>query len=290
MKDTKEAGSEEKQTVRDELSADFIREKLKEHGVSLTVQVEKIVDSTNNVLKDCAAAGEKRDMVLFSEEQSAGRGRRGRSFFSPEGTGIYLSLLLHPNAAPQECTMLTTLAAAAAAKAIEEAAGVEAQIKWVNDVFVRGRKIAGILTEASLKPGRSSPEYVVVGIGFNLYMPAGGFPGQLQEVAGSILESGRHEENLRNRLASGFLTEFMEYYRTFPSRSYLEEYRRRCFVIGKRVRIMEPEGAFEKRAERAGCGREYAKALGIDEECRLLVQYDDGTKEALSGGEISIRF
>lgn len=280
---------EEKQPVKDELSAEFITERLKERGFFLAVRVEKIVDSTNNVLKGCAAAGEERDMVLLSGEQSAGRGRRGRSFFSPEGTGIYLSLLLHPRVSPGESTMLTTLTAAAAAGAIETVTGVETQIKWVNDVFVRGKKIAGILTEASLVPGREVPEYVVVGIGFNLYMPQEGFPEELREVAGSILESSRHLNNLRNRLASEFLIRFMEYYRTFPEGSYLEEYRRRCFVIGRRVRILEPEGAPLKSAKRDDHGREYAKVLGIDEKCHLKVQYDDGTEELLSGGEISIR-
>ena len=161
---TKAVILEENQLVKDELSAEFITEKLKERGIFLAVQVEKTVDSTNNVLKGYAAAGEERDMVLLSGEQSAGRGRRGRSFFSPEGTGIYLSLLLHPKVSLGERTMLTTLTAAAAAGAIETVTGVETQIKWVNDVFVRGRKIAGILTEASLVPGREVPEYVVVGI------------------------------------------------------------------------------------------------------------------------------
>lgn len=280
---------EEKEPVKDELSADYIVEKLKERGIPLAVQVEKKVDSTNNVLKSYAAMGESRDLVLLSEEQSAGRGRRGRSFFSPEGTGIYLSLLLHPDVTPKESAILTTLTAAAAAVAIEAVTGVETQIKWVNDVFVRGKKIAGILTEASLVPGKSAPEYVVVGIGLNLYMPEQGFPEELQEVAGSILESSEHLNNLRNRLATEFLISFMEYYRTFPDRSYLEEYRKRCFAIGRRVRILEPEGALEKSAQRASLGREYATVLGIDEDCHLQVQYDDGTRELLSGGEISIR-
>ena len=120
-------------------------------------------------------------------------------------------------------------------------------------------------------------------------MPKGGFPEELREVAGSILESSRRLYHLRNRLASEFLIRFMEYYRTFPGRNYLEEYRRRCFVIGRRVRILEPEGALGRSAKRVDHGREYAKVLGVDDECHLRVQYDDGTEELLSGGEISIR-
>ena len=271
----------------DMLSAAFIAQKLNENGVLLKIHVEKKVDSTNNVLKQYVAAGEKQDMVLLAEEQSAGRGRRGRSFYSPEGTGIYLSLLLHPDATPEEGTMLTTLTAAAAAKAIEKIAGEPVQIKWVNDIWMRGKKIAGILTEGSASLEEGKLEYVIVGIGINLYEPCGGFPNELKDVAGSVFTSAFPKENLRNRLAVEFLVDFMKYYQAFPARDYLEEYRKRCFVIGKKVRILMPEGA-PGRAE-SGPGREYAKALGIDDDCYLEVQYEDGVTEKLSSGEISVK-
>lgn len=271
----------------DMLSAAFIAQKLNENGIPLAIQVEKIVDSTNNVLKNYVTKGEKRDMVLLAEEQSAGRGRRGRSFYSPEGTGVYLSLLLHPDATPKEGTMLTTLTAVAAAQAIEKVAGEQVQIKWVNDLWMRGKKISGILTEGSASLEEGKLEYVIVGIGINLYEPSKGFPEELKDVAGAVFPDAFLRENLRNCLAVEFLVNFMKYYQTFPAKGYLEEYRKRSFVIGKKVRILRPEGAPDR--EEKGAGREFAKVLGIDDECHLEVQYEDGVVEKLSSGEISVK-
>lgn len=273
----------------DVLSAAFIAQKLQEQGIQLAVQTEKMVDSTNNVLKQYAAGGEKRDMVLLAEEQSAGRGRRGRSFYSPEGTGLYLSLLLHPNVGPEEGTLLTTLTAVAAAEAVEKIVEEPVQIKWVNDVWLRGKKISGILTEGSSSMEEGKLEYVVVGIGINLYEPKGGFPEEIREVAGAVFTNHITRENLRNRLSAEFLINFMKYYRSFPERTYLEGYRERCFVIGKRVRVIQPDGMAEKAAGKPDAGQVYAKVLGIDESCHLYVQYEDGRTEFLSSGEISIK-
>lgn len=273
----------------DVLSAVYIEERLKKAGIPLAVQVEKMVDSTNNVLKQYAAEGRRQDMVLLAERQSAGRGRRGRSFYSPKDTGLYMSLLLHPQAGPEEGAMLTTLTAAAAARAVEKISGEPVQIKWVNDVWMRGRKISGILTEGSSSMEEGKLEYVVVGIGINLYEPPGGFPEDIRDVAGAVFTSDIQRENLRNRLAVEFLTDFMDYYKTFPARDYLEEYRKRSFVIGKRVRILTPGHGDIKTGGSAGESREYAQVLGIDDACHLKVRYDDGTIEFLSSGEISVR-
>lgn len=272
----------------DVLSAAYIEQELAAAGVRLKVKVEKKVDSTNNVLKQYVAEGEKDDMVLLAGEQSAGRGRRGRSFYSPEGTGLYMSLLLHPDVTPKEGTMLTTLTAVAAAKAVENVTDESVQIKWVNDVWMRGKKISGILTEGSASLEEGKLEYVIVGIGINLYEPKGGFPEEIREVAGAVFTTHVQRENLRNRLAAEFIRYFMEYYRTFPARDYLEEYKRRCFVIGKKVRIITPSGAPYKAEEEPD--RTNATVLGIDDSCHLKVQYEDGTIEFLSSGEISIRF
>ncbi|EOS77497.1 MAG: biotin--[acetyl-CoA-carboxylase] ligase [Lachnospiraceae bacterium] len=271
----------------DLLSAAYIEQELRTKGVNLKVKVEKKVDSTNNVLKQYIADGEKEDMVLLAEEQSAGRGRRGRSFYSPQGTGLYMSLLLHPNATAEEGTMLTTLTAAAAAKAVEKVSGEETLIKWVNDVWMRGKKISGILTEGSASLEEGKLEYVIVGIGINIYEPVGGFPEEIKDAAGAVFTSHIQKENMRNRLASEFIKNFMEYYNMLPSRNYLEEYRNRCFVIGKEVKIVTPDGSVHKAGE--GADRTSATVLGIDDACHLQVQYKDGTVEFLSSGEISIK-
>lgn len=277
------------QKAPDVLSAAFIEQKLREKNIPLHVRVEKMVDSTNNELKRYVVNGEKRDMVLLAKEQSAGRGRRGHSFYSPEGTGLYMSLLLHPDAGPKEAAMLTTLTAVAAAKAVEKVSGETVQIKWVNDVWMRGLKISGILTEGSASLEEGKLEYVIVGIGINMYEPQGGFPEEIKSVAGAVFESHEQKENLRNMLVVEFLENFMAYYQDFPARNYLEEYRKRCFVIGKRVRIITPEGAPGRAKDTDAADREYALVLGIDDECHLNVRYDDGTTEYLSSGEISVK-
>ena len=277
------------QKAPDVLSAAFIEQKLREKNIPLHVRVEKMVDSTNNVLKQYAAEGKRQDMVLLAEKQSAGRGRRGHSFYSPEGTGLYMSLLLHPDAGPKEAAMLTTLTAVAAAKAVEKVSGETVQIKWVNDVWMRGLKISGILTEGSASLEEGKLEYVIVGIGINMYEPQGGFPEEIKNVAGAVFESHEQKENLRNMLVVEFLENFMAYYQDFPARNYLEEYRKRCFVIGKRVRIITPEGAPGRTKDTDAADREYALVLGIDDECHLNVRYDDGTTEYLSSGEISVK-
>lgn len=283
------------------LSATYIEQQLQNAGFSLHVQVKQKVDSTNELLKRYAGQGESRDMAVIAQEQSAGKGRRGRSFFSPEGTGIYMSLLLHPKVTADQAAMLTTLAAVAVSRAVEEVSEQEVQIKWVNDVWMRGRKISGILTECAPSFTAGRPEYVVVGLGINVFEPEGGFPEEIREAAGAVFLQGEKEkqrENLRSRLAALVLVQFMEYYRTFPERDYLEEYRRRCFVIGRQVRILTSEHT-ERRQQKAleGAGQEQqenrdrsrALVLGIDEACHLHVQYEDGTTEYLFGGEISVR-
>lgn len=271
----------------DLLSAAYIEQELRAKGINLKVKVERKVDSTNNVLKQYIAEGEKEDMVLLAEEQSAGRGRRGRSFYSPQGTGLYMSLLLHPDVTAEEGTMLTTLTAAAAAKAVEKVSGTEALIKWVNDVWIRGKKISGILTEGSTSIEEGKLEYVIVGIGINIYEPAEGFPEEIQGIAGAVFTSHIQKENLRNRLASEFIKNFMEYYQMLPDKNYLEEYRKRCFVIGKKVQIITPFGEpYRKEGEP---DRTNAVVLGVDDACHLHVQYEDGVTEFLSNGEISIK-
>lgn len=272
----------------DILSAAYIEQELQKAGFTIPVKTERMVSSTNTVLKQYVSEGQKEDMILLAEEQSGGRGRRGRAFFSPEGSGLYMSLLLHPEMTPEEATMLTTVAAAAVAQAVERVSGVDVGIKWVNDVWVRKKKICGILTEGSVSMEDGHLEYAIVGIGINVYEPVGGFPEEIKEVAGAVFPNDVSRENLRNRIASGVLAQFLEYYHKLPERVYLEEYRKRSVVIGRQVKIIQPEGAKPSEMVR-GASREHGLAAGIDDQCHLLVRYDDGTTESLSNGEISIK-
>ncbi len=271
----------------------------------LKLEVSDVVDSTNDVCLRMAQQGEHGGFAAIAGSQTRGRGRRGRTFFSPDGTGLYMSILLRPFGINGiQAQRFTTISAVAVAEAIEAVAGIPAEIKWVNDVYVSGRKVCGILTEASVKLEDSTLDYAVVGIGINVYEPEGGFPESIRDRAGSLAtslyqhDSGRSglpsgtsllENGGRNRLAAEILSRFYSYciaefkslsvpYETaYTERRYLNEYRRRCFVIGREINVLK-----------AGSAPVPAVATGIDDECRLQVRYRDGSEETLSSGEISI--
>ena len=264
----------------DILSVQGITRYLKPVCRDLVPEVRQQVDSTNLQLKRQASEGAPAGRVLIAASQTAGKGRLGRSFYSPSDTGVYMSLLLRPAALkPEQAVKINTMAAVAACEAIEELTEERAGIKWVNDVFMRGKKVSGILTEGSLGLESGHLDYVILGIGFNLYPPEAGFPEGVEAVAGAIF---RHRiQDGKNRLAAAFLNHFMEIYRAYGeqgSLDYAEKYRDRSLVIGRKIRVLSQ-----------GDSRP-ALALDVDQDCRLLVQYEDGSRETLSSGEISIRF
>ncbi|MCQ2446057.1 MAG: biotin--[acetyl-CoA-carboxylase] ligase [Clostridia bacterium] len=227
--------------------------------------------STNFDAKIAAGSGEG-EAIFLAEEQTAGRGRLGRSFFSPGG-GIYLSFLLRPEMKAEEIPRLTTLAAVAVSEAIEEVAGCAPGIKWVNDVYIAGKKAVGILNEAGFSPD-GGVSWVVTGIGINAYAPKGGFPEELADIAAAVWpeDNGR-----KNELTEEVIRRFLSYYRSLDFKSIHEKYKKRCFVPGKDIFVLRNGERFP------------ARALDIDEENHLLVRYPDGREEALATGEVSIR-
>lgn len=257
-------------------------DKVSSQGISkyltkdLEVEVYDEVGSTNNMLKERASQGAKEGLVIVANSQTGGKGRLGRSFYSPLDTGVYISVLLRPqNIEPQKALKITTMAAVAACKAVETVTDKKALIKWVNDIFVDGLKVAGILTEASLSMETGNLEYAVLGIGFNVYEPNGGFPEEIKGIAGAILDET--VPDAKNRLASEFLNRFKDIYDNMDTSNYDIEYKKRSFVIGKKVNVISP--ADTKKAT----------VLDITSDCALIVEYEDGTEGTLSTGEVSIR-
>ena len=259
----------------DVLSAAGVEKYLKNQ--SLKIRVVDTVDSTNAAMKRMAAEGAPQGSVLIANQQSAGRGRMGRSFFSPPGTGIYMSLLLRPRMDAQRATLVTASAAVAVAEAIEQLSGEPVQIKWVNDVLFHGRKVCGILTEAAMDFESGLIDYVVLGIGVNTAVPAEGFPAELQSIAGAAFGVDPVPE-LRCRLAAEILNRFMGYYACLGSRACYEAYKSRSVVLGKDVQLLSP-------------GREAlsARVLDIDEDFALVVRTADGQVQRVNAGEISLR-
>ena len=184
--------------MADPLSESGVRSRLKNKRLQLYVLQR--VTSTNTVLRQMAEEGAEDGSVLLADSQTAGRGRMDRRFYSPPGTGLYLSLLLRPRIPAADAVRITACAAVAAAEAIEEVSGRRTAVKWVNDILLDGRKVCGILTEGSVDPLTGLLRYAVVGIGVNITPPPDGFPPELRTVAGAVCE--RNEPGLRCRLAA----------------------------------------------------------------------------------------
>lgn len=242
----------------------------------LRVEVVDTIPSTNTALRGRAADGEPEGLVLIAREQTGGRGRNGRAFYSPVGTGLYLSVLLRPKLPVQKAQLLTCLAAVAAARAAEEISGREITAKWVNDLLCGGKKVCGILTEAAMSLESDGLDHAVLGLGFDLCVPEGGWPSEIADIAGGLFE-GSVPPGTRTRLSAAFLREFWPLYRDFDPDRFLPEYRRRQAALGRTVEVLSPAAPPRR-----------ARALGLDDECRLLVQYEDGTTQALFGGEVRI--
>lgn len=236
------------------------------------------VDSTNTEAKRQAAQGANEGLVILSDHQTAGRGRAGRSFQSPVGKGLYLSALLRPALLPEQVVSFTAWTAVAVCDGIQAACGVRPQIKWTNDLVLNGKKLCGILTELGLDQKSGTLDYLVVGVGINVNHKSEDFQEDIRTIATSLsLELGREVD--RTRLAAEVIRALDRMYAHFPQAKdiYLEQYRTNCLTVGQPVRLVTPASSRD------------AFATGIDEEFRLLVEYPDGSTEAVSTGEVSVR-
>lgn len=252
-----------------------IRSFLCSKGEKVKIRIVKETGSTNDDLKKEVLNGADEFTVLIAEKQTKGKGRKGRSFYSPEGTGCYMSIVLRPDCSLEESTLLTTMAAAAAADAIEAVTGISPGIKWVNDIFIGGRKVAGILTEGSIAKDKKGLEWAVIGIGVNIMPPEDGFPNELSSIAGALTD--RRSENIRNRLIGEIINKLIENYGQLKEKSYIEKYRSRLFFLGSEITVIEGDNSYK------------ATALDIDSMCHLIVKLPDGKRKVLYGGEISIK-
>ena len=234
------------------------------------------VVSTNDTLKQWAAEGAPQGTVLISGEQLGGKGRLGRSFHSPAGTGVYLSILLRPGCAPGEIMHLTCAAAAAMVEAVEQAAGFRPSIKWTNDLVFGRQKLGGILTELGLHAG--ALDYCIIGIGINCLQKKEDFPPELQEMAASLSMAAGHPVSPA-LLAARMMEALFAMSETLLTgkAAMLAAYRENCITLGTEISLL-----------RGGEVR-HGKALDIDEDGGLIVRFDSGGMETVSSGEVSIR-
>ena len=235
------------------------------------------IGSTNDEAKKMAIAGAPHGTALIADHQTGGKGRLGRSFHSPEGVGVYLSMILRPNCNPQELMHLTCAAAVAMCDAVESATGLRPGIKWTNDLVCGKRKLGGILTALGLTT-KGMVDYAIIGIGINCCQTLSDFPPEIQDMAGSLSMVTGKEIN-RAKVAAAMMEALhkMDCSLLSDSKSMLESYRRDCVTVGQDVVLIRGE---EKR---------YGHALTVDEQGALVVRFADGSVEAVNSGEISIR-
>ena len=265
----------------DILTAEEIESQLNPGDTVKKVVYAPEIDSTNNEAKRNAENGAKDGTLYITESQTGGRGRRGRQWVSPSGSGIWMTLLLRPQINPANASMLTIVAAMAVTMAIRRAvaetgADVECHIKWPNDVVINKKKVCGILTEMSAE--LDCIHYVVIGIGINVNTTE--FADEIKETASSLfVETGKNIK--RSRIVALFAEEFTKYYQKFLNTGDLsglvQDYNEMLINAGRQVRICDA------KEELTGV------AAGIDSHGELLVTKEDGTQAVISAGEVSVR-
>lgn len=245
---------------------------------NIPIHIYETLDSTNNKAKQLVLEGAPHGTVVLAWQQTGGRGRLGRSFHSPR-EGIYLSIIIKPDFHISKATLVTSAAAVAVAESIEAVCGVTAGIKWVNDVYVNGKKVCGILTEGTTGLETGQIESLIIGIGINTTTKD--FPAELQSIAGAV--EGTFS---RSALAASVISKTLDLAAAVEERHFIDAYRKKSLVIGKTVQVFRGKYAVDPTDELPS---RPARVLGIDDDGGLEVLYSDGRRETLISGEISIR-
>ncbi|GMQ63225.1 biotin--[acetyl-CoA-carboxylase] ligase [Vallitalea maricola] len=234
------------------------------------------LDSTNQQAKKLALEGSKSGTVVIAEEQTAGKGRRGKMWVSPPGTGIWMSIILRPSIMPENASMLTLVAGLAVCKAVREITSLEAAIKWPNDIVVNGKKICGLLTEMNSEIDFIN--FVVVGIGINVNIEK--FPAELDNIATSLMIEG-NQSYQRKRLVKRTLEIFEDYYKKYLETEDLtkmiKEYNEHCINIGRKVTVT---GRKQGITGNVKC---------VTNKGELIVTNQQGEDIVVTSGEVSVR-
>ena len=235
------------------------------------------IDSTNNRAKELAREGAPHGTVIVSGSQSAGRGRMGRNFHSPEGLGVYTSVILRPGCAPDRLMHLTSCAAVAMCEAVSEASGLRPGIKWINDLVYDKKKLGGILTELSVNPRTGLTDYAIIGVGINCLHKEEDFPEELRPIATSLALAGKTVSPAA--LAAAMVTAFHRMDSRLPKEKWMimNQYRAACVTLKKKIMVIRGDQV------------RFGKAWDVDDDGRLTVSFSDSTLELLTSGEVTIR-
>lgn len=233
------------------------------------------LESTNITAKKLASEGAPEGTVVIAEQQSSGKGRLGRSFFSPPEIGLYVSVILRPDFSADITQLITSCVACAVAETVEKLSGSRCGIKWVNDIYMNGKKICGILTEASFSLETQTPDYVVVGTGINVRSVKNIFPDELLDTVTSI-EDETGISISRNTLCAEFIHRLFSRIKTIRSRDFIDFYRERELLTGHYITAF------------VNGEKVTAKAVGIDNNTELIVELADGTRSVIRSGEANL--
>ena len=232
--------------------------------------------STNTLAKQLAKEGASHGTVLIAGHQTDGRGRMGRTFQSPEGLGVYLSVILRPNCEPGQLMHLTCAAGVAMMDAVESASGIRPQVKWINDLVIGDKKLGGILTEMSVRNGLV--DYAVIGIGINCLQKQEDFPAEISQMATSLFLAAKKRIS-PDVLAAAMIEALWKLSADIFTRKgeIMDRYRENCITLGKDIQVIRENSVLP------------GKAVGMDNDGGLLVEYVDGSVKTVSSGEVSVR-
>ncbi len=240
----------------------------------LNITIFDELDSTNKYLKKIGSTGEKENQLVIALSQTGGRGRMGRSFYSPNGTGIYFSLLVHPKFSAEKSLFLTVMAAVSVAETVMKYNKNDVKIKWVNDIYIDGKKVCGILTEGAINSNKML-DYVVVGIGINLIAPENGFPDEIKDTATAVFP-GKTEEYIKEKIVADVVNKFFDMYNGIDT-DFIKRYKEYSYLTGKDINIISGETVRP------------ATVIDITDDCHLLVKNENDKIEEISSGDVSVR-
>ena len=236
----------------------------------------KTIDSTNTYAKELACQGAPHGTVVVAKQQTGGRGRMGRSFFSPPGTGLYLSMILRPHCSAQDLMHLTCVTAVASCDAIAQVTGFRPNIKWTNDLVCNGKKIGGILTELGFNG--FAPGYAIIGIGINCNQSTHDFPPELQQMATSLSAVTSKSVDIK-QLEKALIDTLLKSADNMHAKQnqFMDQYRADCITIGQDISLVTSDSI------------RHARAIAVENDGSLRIKLADGSEELVSSGEVSIR-
>lgn len=254
----------------DVLSDKEILSCIKDYSEQVNIYTFKTVTSTNSLLKEMYDKGCPEYTLIVADEQTHGRGRLGREFYSPSKTGIYFSLLLKPDFTVSSSIKITSMTAVAVCDAINTLTGINPHIKWINDIFVNNKKVCGILTEASTNFESGELNYIIIGIGINISTI--NFPDNISDIAGSL-----NCNISKNLLVGNIINNLIHMYNNFSDDSYIKKYKEYSLMKDKEISYVKNGRIFT------------GKVIDINDRCELIVDDHKGNIITLNSGDISIK-